>query len=294
MVDLANEADTTRWYARRLRRTASGLISRLAPLTLFVHRADQKSLEDSEWNAIAKHGTLALAAWCERWGIAGAKFLGQSPLLDDDDDDGDDDKAATPEDHPVVNDDLTRTLDRRLELMGLMARRMLNEELPDGARRLLLLLLGHLRYSPHMDIVLVSKRFLPGDIGVSPAEAADACRALYVREFIERVEALSEATGDALALRLLVEVSTIASMRPPTARRPSAFQALGSAESGPWATSSSCLCPPSSSRRCGAGRLWPKTTFNPCGSGCKRRWAPSGPSSKADGYARTMPTGSLK
>jgi hypothetical protein len=204
LVDLANEPDTTRWYARRLRRTASGLISRLAPLTLFVHRADQRSLEDSEWNAIAEHGTLALAAWCERWGIAGARFLGQSSLLDDDDADGDD-KGAVPEDNPVVDDDLTRTLDRRLELLGLMARRMLNEELPDGARRLLLLLLGHLRYSPHMDVVLVSKRVLPGDIGVSPAEAADAYRALYEHEFVERVETLSEAGGDALALRLLVE-----------------------------------------------------------------------------------------
>ncbi len=89
--------------------------------------------------------------------------------------------------------------------MGLLARRMLNEDLPDGARRLLLFLMGHLRYSRHADIVLVSKRFLPGDIGVSAADAADAYRALYESEFIERVDALTEGAEDGLALRLLVE-----------------------------------------------------------------------------------------
>ena len=201
LVDLANEPDTTPWYARRLRRAASGLVGRLAPLTLFVHRAAPRALEDSEWNAITEHGTLALAAWCERWGITGARFLALHEELDD----VEGDKGAAPENRPQANDDLTRTLDRRLELMGLLARRMLNDGLPESARRLLLFLMGHLRYSQHADIVLVSKRFLPGDIGVSPDEAAAGYRVLYEREFIERVDALTEGSPDGLALRLVVE-----------------------------------------------------------------------------------------
>jgi hypothetical protein len=199
LVDLANEPDTTTWYARRLRRAASALVGRLGPVTLLVHGANQKAVEGSEWNTIAEHGTLALAAWCDRWGIADAKFIA---LPDDDDDD--DDKDAAPEDRPDVDDDLTRTLDRRLELMALLCRRMLNEELSEPARRLLLFLMGHLGHSRHADIVLVSRRFLPGDVGLSPEDAHAAYRALYAQGFVERVDALTEGQEDALALRLLV------------------------------------------------------------------------------------------
>lgn len=168
---------------------------------MIVDAKDERAQSIYEWNAITEHGTLALAAWCERWGIAGAKFLALHDELDDDEGD----KGAAPDDRPRVEDDLTRTLDRRLELMGLLSHRMLNEDLPESARRLLLFLMGHLRYSPHADIVLVSTRFLPGDIGVSPAEAAAGYRVLYEREVIERVDALTVGSPDGLALRLVVE-----------------------------------------------------------------------------------------
>jgi hypothetical protein len=203
LVDVADEPDTTPWYARRLRRAASGLVSRLAPLTLFMHRADEKALEGAEWNAITEHGTLALAAWCERWGIAGAKFLALP--TDSDEDEDEDDKDMAPEDRPQADDNLTRTLDQRVELMGLLCRRLLTEDLPDPARRLLLFLMGHLRYSQHADVAIVSKRFLPGDAGVAAEEATSGYRTLYERQFIERVDALTERAPDGLALRLIVD-----------------------------------------------------------------------------------------
>lgn len=203
LVDLANEPDTTPWYARRLRRAASSLVGRLAPLTLFAHRADQNAVAGSEWNAISEHGSLALAAWCERWGIPGGRFLSLRDL--DDDKDDQDGKDVTPEDRPQVDDNLTRTLDRQLELVGLLARRMLNEDLPDPSRRLLLLLMDHLRYSQHTEIVVVSKRFLPADIGASPEDTAAGYRVLYEREFIERVPTMTEGSPESLALRLVVE-----------------------------------------------------------------------------------------
>jgi len=93
----------------------------------------------------------------------------------------------------------------RLELLGLLCRRLLNEELPDPARRLLVFLMGHLRYSPHADIVVVSRRFLPVDVGVSADDAARAYEILYERELIERVDALSGGAPDGLALRLVVD-----------------------------------------------------------------------------------------
>jgi hypothetical protein len=153
-----------------------------------VHGANEKSLEGGEWNAITEHGTFALAAWCERWGLAGAKFLGlpgREPA-----DDGDD-KDEAPDDDPDVDDDFKRTLDRRLDLMGLLARRLLNESLPDPSRRLLLYLMSHLRHSPHPDIAIVSRRFLPVDVGVTAEEVTAAYRILYEQEFIDRVDALT-------------------------------------------------------------------------------------------------------
>jgi hypothetical protein len=48
LVDLANESDTTPWHSRRLRRAASPLIGRLAPMALLVHGAGQDALKDAE------------------------------------------------------------------------------------------------------------------------------------------------------------------------------------------------------------------------------------------------------
>jgi hypothetical protein len=201
LVDLANESDTTPWYSRRLSRAASALIGRLAPMALLVHGAGQDALKDAEWNAITEHGTLALAAWCKRWSLADAKFMGLAVDADDEDDD----RSAAPADRPDVDDDITRTLDKRSELVGLLAGRLMHANLTESARRLLLFFMSRLRYSPHPDIVWVSKRFLPVDIGASAEETTTGYRELYERELIERVDALSEQRSEGLALRLIVE-----------------------------------------------------------------------------------------
>ena len=200
LVDLANKSDTTPWYSRRLRRAASPLIGRLAPMVLFAHGAGEGALEDAEWNAITEHRTLALAAWCKRWNLSDAKFIGLFTAPDDDEAD----KNAAPADRPEVDDNVTRTLDKRSELVGppgqpYAARRS------SGTSAVLLFLMSRLRYSPHPDIVWVSKRFLPVDIGATAEEATTGYGVLYAQEFIERVDGLAGQRPEGLALRLVVD-----------------------------------------------------------------------------------------
>jgi len=201
LVDLANEADTTPWYARRLQRSTSALVAWLAPVTLFVNGSNQNALQDADWNTITEHGTFGLASWCKRWGIAGAEFL-REPLAEED---SELDKDAIIDDDPEVDDDFRRTLEQRAELMGLLAGRLMNADVSNPGRRLLLLAISQLRYSPFCDIVFLSKRFLPADMGVSAEETAIGYRDLYELKFVERVDDLAEESPDRLALRLLVE-----------------------------------------------------------------------------------------
>jgi hypothetical protein len=60
-------------------------------------------------------------------------------------------------DRPDVDDDINRTFDKRSDLVGLLAGRLLDAKLTESAQRLLLFLMSRLRYSPHPDVVWVSK-----------------------------------------------------------------------------------------------------------------------------------------
>ena len=46
LVDLANEKDTSPWYAKELRRRAGAMIGRLAPLVALVHGVGEEAAED--------------------------------------------------------------------------------------------------------------------------------------------------------------------------------------------------------------------------------------------------------
>jgi hypothetical protein len=64
-------------------------------------------------------------------------------------------------------------------VVGALPEAIVNEALSEPARRLLVFLMGHLGHSRHSDIVFVSRRFLPGDAGLSPEDSLGAYRALY-------------------------------------------------------------------------------------------------------------------
>lgn len=204
LVDLANEPDTTPWYAKRLRALGESLIGRLAPITALVHGAGQEAASQQEWRMIVHGGTFGLDRWCKKWGIedpteaAFAQFAGQ----EQDEDTAAEDVAPADEPRPAKERDAQ---DLRLALYGHLALRMLDDRPPEAAKRLLAWLLHNLQMSPHADVAGVSRRFLPTDIGCSPEDTADAYRALYEMGLIERVDGLPNMREDALALRLVVE-----------------------------------------------------------------------------------------
>ena len=201
LVDLANEKDTAPWYAKELKRRAGALIGRLAPVVSLLHQVEDAASHD-EWGAIRERGTFALAAWCKKHDV-------QDPaqrafdLLAKEHEDGE--AEAKAERHAPERDDLDdlRTLDLRCTIYGSLTRRLLHEDLPEAARRMLLWALSHLTLGHGPDVVSLSRRFLPTDIDLDPETTAAAYRCLIERGLIERVD--DDADGDALRLRLIAE-----------------------------------------------------------------------------------------
>lgn len=201
LVDLANEPDTTDWYARTLKERAGRLIGRLAPIAALVHGAGQEAADHDAWGPIVERGTFALARWQKDFGIqdpgAALNLLATDPAEDAED------KEEVVE-QEVVDAKDRRTLDWRISIYASIARRMMLEELTEPARLLLLWLLHEIQASPYADVAAVSKRFLPGDIGVSSDDALAAYRELYDKGFVERVDGIPNLRADALALRIVV------------------------------------------------------------------------------------------
>ena len=69
LVDLANEPDTTLWYAKNLKAVATGLIARLAPMVAFLHSAGEKAASAHEWQPMAENGSFEFVRWCKKWNI---------------------------------------------------------------------------------------------------------------------------------------------------------------------------------------------------------------------------------
>ncbi len=206
LVDLANEPDTTTWYRRKLLYLAEHLIHDLAPLAALLHGAGQKAADQEEWGAMLESGSFALGKWCKKWKIGRSSFVAGGSLVDlRTVEEGEAKAQELPS--PDFNGDETDALDMKLQIYSSMSRRLLYDGLPAAAHRLLLFLMGKLWLSDVPDQVLVSRRFLPTDIGVmTPAEALEAYRMLYERGWIERVELKDvDERDDRLCLRLVVE-----------------------------------------------------------------------------------------
>jgi hypothetical protein len=69
LVDLANESDTTPWYAKNLKRIATGLIARLGPMVVLFYGLGEECVKQEGWLDIGERGTFALVKWCKKWNI---------------------------------------------------------------------------------------------------------------------------------------------------------------------------------------------------------------------------------
>jgi hypothetical protein len=203
LVDLANEADTTAWYRKKLRNIAHHLIARLLPMTALFHNVPEQGVEDDQWKGIVENGTFELVKWCNRWKVANPYHFTESLTAVPRD------ESEITEKRESVQPDITECdnepgRDLKLSIYQHMALQMLHFDLSDPTKRLLSWALFHLYTSEYADIVILNKSFLPTDIGCSIQETADAYRELYQKGLIEKVEGL-KTIESSIALRLVVE-----------------------------------------------------------------------------------------
>lgn len=204
LVDVANEPDTTAWYKRKLLQTAESIIARLAPVVAFLNKAGPDAAEAEEWGQTLEGGSFALATWCRKWKIGDPTNIAKGSLLHLRTVEEDDEKAEEISPEPFEGA-IEGSLELKLQIYSFMTRRLLDQGLSPAAHRLLLWMLGSLWLADPPDVVRISKRFLPTDIGVTRDEASSAYKEMYELGFIERVKSeKADDAADCLHMRLVV------------------------------------------------------------------------------------------
>jgi hypothetical protein len=202
IVDLANEPDTTPWYAKNLKRIAEHLIARLVPMTALFHGVGDEGVKSEEWQNIVERGTFALTKWCRKWNIANPYRFSEGVTAREREESETAEKSRTVQPAVETGED-EQSCFMKLEIYSHMALQMLHGELTTPAKRLLSWALFHLYTSEYHDIVVLNKAFLPTDIGCTPEETGEGYRLLYQKGLIEKIEGL-KITDEAIALRLVV------------------------------------------------------------------------------------------
>ena len=205
LIDLANEPDTTDWYRRNLTTIAEHILEPLAPVVALLHGAGADAADREEWEPILTGGSFALATWCRKWKIADPVNMAKGSIkhlrtVEED-------EAKAEEIMPEsFSGDTQSALELKLEIYASMSQLLLGDLLSAQAQRMLLWMMRGLWFSSPPDVVGVSRKFLPTDIGVSNEEAAEAYKELFDKGLIERVAPESdEINSDRLQLRLVVQ-----------------------------------------------------------------------------------------
>jgi len=201
-IDVANEPDTTPWYRDKLRSLGDALLTRLMPVTALVFGLPQEAVAPEEWSPAVREGTLGLARWCKKWDIADPRQIGFGALATLKNEDEVEEKAAVSGKAPDVHDECAEF---RSLLYSHLVRRLVDSQLSDPAHRFLAWALAGLRMSDFEDVCVLSKRFLPTDIGCSREETTAAYRELYEEGIIERVDGIPNLRADSIALRVVVQ-----------------------------------------------------------------------------------------
>jgi hypothetical protein len=204
LIDVANEPDTTPWYKRKLLSIAEQLLDRLLPVVAYLYQTESPAADREEWGSILEGGSFAFAAWCKKWKVADATSVGRSSLRHLRTVEEHDEKAEELPQHDFEGD-FAQAADLKLQIYSSMTRRLVHSTLTTQAQRFMLWLLGNLWLSEPADVVGISKRFLPTDIGLSNEEAASAYKELFDTGWIERVDLDAEQRPEYLCLRLVIQ-----------------------------------------------------------------------------------------
>lgn len=202
LVDLANEPDTTQWYSKNIKRIASSLIHRLAPMVALFYSLGQEGADSKEWEDIAERGSFAFIKFCKKWHIVDPRKI--SPIIIPKQGKADDseDKSETIKQDISFADNKNNYL--KLMIYSRMSLKMVHDTLTVPARKILAWSLYLLELSDYADIVVLSKTFLPTDINCSADEVKEGYKFLYEMGLIEKVDGL-DIRDDDIAIRLILE-----------------------------------------------------------------------------------------
>jgi hypothetical protein len=204
LVDLAKEPDTTDWYRQKLTGIAQQLIANLVPVVGHLHQGNEECISFEQSKLIIDGGSFALGKWCKKWNIADGGKLGSTAVLRVVSADEEKEKAAAIA-QAEFEGDTNQALDLKLQIYHGMTWRLLTDNVPQEAQRVLLWLLKSLWTSYPPDVVSISRRFLPTDVGLTPDETSAAYKFLFENHFIERIDDESQdKRKDFLSLRLVV------------------------------------------------------------------------------------------
>ena len=203
LVDLANESDTTPWYAKNLKGIATGLIARLGPMVALFYGLGQECVKEEGWHDIGERGTFALVKWCKKWKIKNPyKFVNNLTPKERTSDEVSEKSQEIKKEIGQVDEKESDAI--KLEIYRNMSIQMLNDELSEPSKRILSWLLFNLSLSFPPDIVVISKKFLPTDIRCTPEKTKEGFRLLYENGLIEKVDR-TDLREDDIALKLVVE-----------------------------------------------------------------------------------------
>jgi hypothetical protein len=203
LVDLANEPDTTPWYAKNLKGIATGLISRLGPMVALIYGLGQECVKEGGWHDIGERGTFALVKWCKKWKIKNPyEFVNDLTPKQKSVHESSEKSIKIEKEIGPVDDRESDAM--KVEIYRNMSIQLLNDELPRASKRILSWLMFNLGLSSFPDAVVISRKHLPTDIRCTPEETKEGYQLLYEKGLIEKIDG-TNLREDNITLRLIVE-----------------------------------------------------------------------------------------
>jgi hypothetical protein len=204
LVDLANEPDTNAWYREHLKRSATHMIARLAPVVAVLCDRPEAANTPDKWEPIANDGTLAVRTWIEENELEAdlGDLMATTPLPMSTPYAVAHDRSERIEKPPIPADIANRSGIQARLLQG-CAWWLLRNEATGATQRLLLWIMARLEGSEFVDIVTLSRRLLSTDIDATREETEEAYRTLCESGVLELADYVpAPANPDCFRVRL--------------------------------------------------------------------------------------------
>jgi hypothetical protein len=188
-------------------RAARSIIGRLAPVVAVLCDRPEAGNEPHKWEPIVEGGSPALRAWIAQHGLerdlddcvgaAAPKVSTPHRIAAERAE-----RAERIEKPPIPADAANRAV-IEARLLSTCSLWLLENDVPETTRRLLLWIMVRLEGAEYVDVVTLSRRFLANDIAATSAETAEAYQTLCAAGVLERVDYLPEPENpDSFRVRL--------------------------------------------------------------------------------------------